>query len=56
MCTHNQCFEQKKEIVKKKNQMKIVIFTGVTNRCMVHGHVLVMELSIAEKSALSSPM
>ena len=36
-CTHNQCFEQKYEN-SKKNQMKIVIFTG----CMLHGRVFVM--------------
>ena len=26
----------------KKNQMKIIIFTPVKNRCMLHGHVFVM--------------
>ena len=41
-CTHNLCFEQKYE--KSKNiQPKIVIFTDVKNRCMLHGHVFVME-------------
>ena len=30
------------KIVKKKNQLKIVIFTAVKNRCMLHGHVFVM--------------
>ena len=40
-CTHNICFEQKHE-KKKKNQMKIVIFTAVKNRCILHGRVFVM--------------
>ena len=26
----------------KKNQLKIVIFTAVKNRCILHGRVLVM--------------
>ena len=29
----------------KKNQLKIVIFTAVKNRCMLHGHVFVMTSS-----------
>ena len=40
-CTHNLCFEQKMKIV-KKFQLKIVIFTDVKNRCMLHRHVFVM--------------
>ena len=39
--THNLCFEQKYEN-SKKNQLKIVIFTDVKNRCMLHGRVFVM--------------
>ena len=27
----------------KKNQLKIVIFTAVKNRCMLHGHVFLMK-------------
>ena len=34
-----------KEIV-KKNQMKIVIFTGVKIRCMLHGRVFVIFLRL----------
>ena len=30
------------KIVKKKNQLKIVIFTAVKNRCISHGRVFVM--------------
>ena len=30
------------KIVKKKNQLKIVIFTAVKNHCMLHGRVFVM--------------
>ena len=41
MCTHNICFEQKYE-KSKKFQMKIVIFTAVKNRCMLHGRVFIM--------------
>ena len=40
-CTHNLCFEQKHEN-SKKNQPKIVIFTFVKNRCILHGSVFVM--------------
>ena len=40
-CTHNICFEQKYEN-SKKNQLKIVIFTAVKNRCILHGRVFVM--------------
>ena len=32
-CTHNICFEQKYEN-SKKNELKIVIFTAVRNRCI----------------------
>ena len=42
MCTHNLCFEQKYENSKKKNQLKIIIFTAVKNRCMLHRHVFAM--------------
>ena len=42
MCTRNLCFEQKYENSKKKNQPKIVIFTAVKNRCLLHGCVFVM--------------
>ena len=37
------CFEQKIEN-SKKNQMKIVIFTAVKNRCILHGRVFVMNI------------
>ena len=40
-CTHNICFEQKYEN-SEKNQLKIVIFSAVKNRCILHGHVFVM--------------
>ena len=40
-CTNNICFEQKYEN-SKKNRLKIVIFTAVKNRCILHGRVLVM--------------
>ena len=40
-CTHNLCFEQKYENC-QKNQLKIVIFTAVKNRCRLHGHVFFM--------------
>ena len=44
-CTHNICFQQKYEkSKKKKNQLKIVIFTAVKNRCILHGRVFVMWL------------
>ena len=39
--THNICFDQKYEN-SKKNQLKIVIFTAMKNRCVLHGRVLVM--------------
>ena len=38
---YNICFEQKYE-KSKTNQLKIVIFTAVKNRCMLHGPVFVM--------------
>ena len=41
MCTHNICFEQKYEN-SQKFQLKIVIFTAVKNRCILHGRVFVM--------------
>ena len=37
------CFEQKYENSKNKNQQKIVIFTSVKNRCILHGRVFVMK-------------
>ena len=40
-CTHNICFEQKYENI-KKNQLKIVIFTSVKYRCILHGRVFIM--------------
>ena len=40
-CTHDVCFEQKYEN-SKKNQLKIVSFTAVKNRCLLHGRVFVM--------------
>ena len=40
-CTHNICLEQKYE-TSKRNQLKIVIFTAVKNRCILHGRVFVM--------------
>ena len=45
-CTHNICFEQKYEKSKnmkkvKKNQLKIVIYTAMKNRCILHGRVFV---------------
>ena len=43
-CTHNICFEQKYEN-SKKNQLKIVIFTAVKNRCVLHGRVFVISLA-----------
>ena len=42
MCTHNLCFEQKYE-KSKKNQLKIVIFSAVKYRCILHGNVNVMK-------------
>ena len=42
-CTHNICFEQKYEKV-KKIQLKIVIFTAVKIRCLLHGRVFVMDI------------
>ena len=30
----------------KKFQLKIVIFTDVKNRCMLHGHVFVMKVKL----------
>ena len=35
----------------KKNQLKIVNFTAVKNRCMLHGHVFVMKMSSCELMA-----
>ena len=36
--------------IDKQFQMKIVIFTAVKNRCILHGHVFVM--SVFESTAL----
>ena len=44
-CTHNLCFEQKYEYSTKKNQPKIIIFTAVKYRFMLHGRVFVMNRS-----------
>ena len=41
------------KIVKKKNQLKIVIFTAVKNRCMLHGHVFVMKRIVRSARAFS---
>ena len=41
-CTHNVCFEQKYENSKKKRKLKVVIFTALKNRCILHGYVFVM--------------
>ena len=40
-CTHDQCLEQKYENSQRFSK-KIVIFTAVKNRCMLHGRVFVM--------------
>ena len=40
-CTHNICFEQKYEN-SKHNKLKIVIFTAVKYRCILHGRVFIM--------------
>ena len=40
-CTHNLCFEQNMKLG-KTNKLKIVIFTVVKNRCMMHGRVYVI--------------
>ena len=45
MCAHNLCFKSKNLKIKKQ-QLKIVIFTAVKNRCMLHGHVFVMSFWI----------
>ena len=51
MCTHNIVSEQNMKIV-KKNQLKIVIFTAVKNRCILHGRVFVMFLwDISQQSS-----
>ena len=39
MCTHNQCFEQKKE---KYYNLKINMFTVMKYCCILHGRVCVM--------------
>ena len=41
-CTLNLCFEQKILRKNKKNKLKIVIFSAVKNRCILHGRVFVM--------------
>ena len=40
-CTHNICFEQNYENIQTFH-LKIVIFTAVKNRCILHGRVFVM--------------
>ena len=42
MGTHNLCLKQNYEN-SQKNQLKIVIFTVVKNRSMLHGRVFVMK-------------
>ena len=41
--SHDLCFDKKYEAV-KKIKLKIVIFTAMKNRCMLHGHGLVMKM------------
>ena len=41
MCTHNQCFEQKKKNI-TLFYLKITIFTAVKYRSILHGRVIVM--------------
>ena len=41
MCTHDLCFEQNKKNITVFH-LKIVIFTAVKNRCILHGRVFVM--------------
>ena len=41
-CTHNLCFEQNMKLIKKKIELKIVIFTAVKDHCILHRHVCVM--------------
>ena len=38
-CTHNLCFEQKKEKNITILHMKMIIFTAVKNRSILHGRV-----------------
>ena len=40
-CTHNICFSKNMKVV-QKIQLKIVIFTAVKNRCILHERVSVM--------------
>ena len=40
--THNICFRAKIRKNLKIFHLKIIIFTAVKNRCMLHGHVFVM--------------
>ena len=49
-CTHNIYFKQKYEN-SKKNQLKIVIFTAVKNRCILHGRIFVMQLALPREIA-----
>ena len=42
-CIHNiYVLSKNMKIVKKKIQLKIVIFTAMENRCILHGRVFVM--------------
>ena len=41
-CTQNICFGQKYEN-SKNIQLKIVVFTAMKNRCILHGRVFVMK-------------
>ena len=43
-CTHNLSFEQKYENSKKKSAENCHL-TAVKNRCMLHGHVFVMNIT-----------
>ena len=52
MCPPNICFEQKYEN-SQKIHLKIVIFTAVKNRCILHGRVFVMDGNLL-KSCLNS--
>ena len=42
--------------IDKKNQLQIVIFTALKNRCMLHGHVFVMKSSKIRITDLYRPI
>ena len=52
-CTHNICFEQKDEN-SQQFELKIVIFTVVKNRCILHGRVFVMIVRITDRPDMTS--